>query len=72
MIKKPTNYEIEGLDLPTTPSDNRLILVTGANGYIGGRLIPVLIDRGYRVRIMLRKNSPEYNERWPEVEIASC
>lgn len=71
MVKKPTNYEIEGLDLPTTPiRDNRLILVTGANGYIGGRLIPVLIDRGYRVRIMVRKNSPEYKERWPEIEIA--
>ncbi len=71
MVENPTRYEIVGTDLPTTPfHDDRLILVTGANGYIGGRLIPELLDRGYRVRIMVRKNSPEYKERWPEIEIA--
>lgn len=71
MVDYPGRYEIVGSDLPTTPfHDNRLILVTGANGYIGGRLIPELLDRGYRVRIMVRTNSPEYKERWPEIEIA--
>lgn len=30
------------------------ILVTGATGYVGGRLIPALIDKGYRVRAMGR------------------
>jgi uncharacterized protein YbjT (DUF2867 family) len=30
------------------------ILVTGATGYVGGRLIPILRDRGYRVRAMGR------------------
>jgi len=71
MVKKPTRYEIEGSNIPTTPyHDNRLILVTGANGYIGGRLIPVLLDRGYRVRILVRKDSPEYKERWPAIDIA--
>jgi uncharacterized protein YbjT (DUF2867 family) len=29
-------------------------LVTGATGYIGGRLVPVLLDAGYRVRVMAR------------------
>ena len=31
-----------------------LILVTGATGYVGGRLIPALLDAGYRVRAMGR------------------
>ena len=30
------------------------ILVTGATGYVGGRLIPALLQRGYRVRAMAR------------------
>ncbi|MCW2688909.1 MAG: oxidoreductase, partial [Mycobacterium sp.] len=29
-------------------------LVTGATGYVGGRLVPPLIDAGYRVRAMAR------------------
>lgn len=46
------------------------ILVTGASGYIGGRLTPVLIERGYQVRAMVRTYSPEYPKRWPGAEIA--
>ncbi|WP_244156338.1 SDR family oxidoreductase [Desulfonatronospira thiodismutans] len=30
------------------------ILVTGATGYIGGRLIPVLLEKGFRVRAVAR------------------
>lgn len=57
-------------DLPTTPApDIGIILVTGAAGYIGGRLVPELIERGYRVRVMVRKYSEEYLERWPEAEV---
>lgn len=33
---------------------NRLILVTGATGYIASRLIPRLLDSGYRVRALAR------------------
>ncbi len=33
---------------------NDLILVTGATGYVGGRLIPALLESGYRVRAMGR------------------
>jgi uncharacterized protein YbjT (DUF2867 family) len=33
---------------------NRPILVAGATGYVGGRLIPALLQRGYRVRAMAR------------------
>jgi len=33
---------------------NRPILVAGATGYVGGRLIPALLQKGYRVRAMAR------------------
>ena len=35
--------------------DERLILVTGATGYIASRLIPRLLDEGYRVRALARR-----------------
>lgn len=31
-----------------------LVLVTGASGYIGGRLVPRLLHSGYRVRCLVR------------------
>lgn len=45
------------------------ILVTGATGYVGGRLAPELLARGYDVRVMVRAVSPELQDRWPEAEI---
>lgn len=30
------------------------ILVTGATGYVGGRLIPILLEHGHRVRVLVR------------------
>jgi uncharacterized protein YbjT (DUF2867 family) len=36
---------------------HRLALVTGATGYIGGRLVPRLLDAGFQVRVFVR--SPE-------------
>lgn len=58
-------------DLPSKPfAGIGKILVTGASGYIGGRLIPELSARGYQVRAMVRKASPEQSCLWPESEIA--
>jgi uncharacterized protein YbjT (DUF2867 family) len=35
-------------------TSNKPILITGGTGYVGGRLIPMLLDRGYCVRAMTR------------------
>ncbi|WP_108250840.1 SDR family oxidoreductase [Planctomonas deserti] len=40
-----------------TRTESKLVLVTGATGYIGGRLAPRLLEAGYRVRVLVR--SPE-------------
>ena len=32
----------------------RTVLVTGATGYIGGRLVPRLLDAGHRVKVLVR------------------
>lgn len=65
-------YESFCSDLNTKPNpDIGIILVTGATGYIGGRLVPELVERGYNVRVLVRVDSPEYKERWPGVEVVS-
>ncbi|WP_454293700.1 NAD(P)H-binding protein [Salana multivorans] len=58
-------------DRPDRPvRRERPTLVTGASGYIGGRLVPELLERGHRVRVLAR--SPErLRDHWwaREVEI---
>ena len=57
-------------DLPSTfQPEIGTVLVTGASGYIGGRLVPELLARGYKVRAMVRAASPVYERRWPGAEI---
>jgi uncharacterized protein YbjT (DUF2867 family) len=41
-----------------------LCLVTGATGYIGGRLIAQLLDAGYRVRVLARNAQRLQNHTW--------
>jgi uncharacterized protein YbjT (DUF2867 family) len=43
---------------------NDLILVTGANGYIGGCLVPRLLEKGYRVRCLTRNPANLENRSW--------
>ena len=50
--------------------NKRKILVTGATGYVGGRLVPRLIDKGYEVRCMARDIS-RLEKRWENAEIVS-
>ncbi len=35
-------------------NQTKIVLVTGATGYVGGRLVPRLLDAGYRVRVLVR------------------
>jgi uncharacterized protein YbjT (DUF2867 family) len=50
------------------------ILVTGATGYIGGRLVPRLLAAGYRVRCLVREPRKLGGRSWaghPRVEIVA-
>jgi len=40
------------------------VLVTGATGYIGGRLVPHLLDLGYRVRVLVRDPARLQGREW--------
>ncbi len=56
--------------LPSRPRPEiGTVLVTGASGYIGGRLVPELLARAYQVRVMVRAASSEHGLRWPGAQI---
>lgn len=38
-------------------SDSRRVFITGGTGYLGSELIPVLLERGHRVRALVRPDS---------------
>jgi uncharacterized protein YbjT (DUF2867 family) len=45
------------------------VLVTGATGYIGGRLVPRLVEHGYSVRCFARHPAHLEDRRWSGSEI---
>ena len=47
---------------PVVPGS--LVLVTGSTGYVGGRLVTVLLDRGYRVRCLVRTPAKAMSAPW--------
>jgi uncharacterized protein YbjT (DUF2867 family) len=48
-------------------------LVTGATGYVGGRLVPELLARGYGVRVMVRDPRKVAGHAWArDVEVAQA
>jgi uncharacterized protein YbjT (DUF2867 family) len=58
---------------PDGPS--RLILVTGATGYVGGRLVPRLLEAGFSVRCVVREPRKLEDRPWrgdPRVEVIGC
>ncbi|MCC3300970.1 SDR family oxidoreductase [Arthrobacter sp. zg-Y895] len=51
-------------------TESQHILVTGATGYIGGRLVPLLLEDGHRVRVLARSPEKLSDVPWAsEVEI---
>ena len=59
---------------PPSPRDPRPVLVTGATGYIGGRLVPRLLAAGHRVRCLARAPRKLAGRPWaqhPGVEIVA-
>jgi uncharacterized protein YbjT (DUF2867 family) len=57
------------------PTANQRILVTGATGYIGGRLVPRLLDAGHAVRCLARDPARLAGRPWlgqVEVVVGDC
>lgn len=51
-------------------AEQSLALVTGATGYIGGRLVPELLTAGFRVRVLVRQPRQLADREWSDrVEI---
>ncbi|MDP8246072.1 MAG: SDR family oxidoreductase [Candidatus Hinthialibacter antarcticus] len=48
---------------------NSTILLTGATGYVGGRLLPKLVDRGYQVRCLTRRPEALQSRNVANIEI---
>ena len=52
--------------------DDRLRLVFGASGYIGGNLVPALVAAGQRVRATARNVEVLEARHWPGVELVAA
>ncbi len=51
-------------------NNNAQVLVTGATGYVGNRLVPRLIDEGYSVRVLVRDPKSLAGKSWlPHVQV---
>lgn len=65
MAEVPSRVDLQ---VPTSAHPAH-VLVTGATGYIGGRLVPRLIARGHTVRCVARDPDRLAGRDWPGVEI---
>ena len=54
----------------SSPTSSSPVLVTGASGYVGGRLVRELVAAGKNVRVLVRNPAKlEHNAWYPKVEI---
>lgn len=51
-------------DNPAKTSEPQCIAITGATGYIGGRLAPRLLDSGYSIRCLVRTPEKLQSREW--------
>ncbi|MFW6175333.1 MAG: NAD(P)H-binding protein, partial [Acidobacteriota bacterium] len=68
----PAETENQSDSRPSGREREGPVLVTGATGYIGGRLAPRLLDRGYRVRCLVRSARKLSSRPWaghPRLEV---
>ncbi|MFN2216196.1 MAG: NAD(P)H-binding protein, partial [Anaerolineales bacterium] len=58
------------LQIPNRPSE--WILVTGASGYIASQLVPRLLEKGYRIRCLVRNPDHLKYRSWISQVEVSC
>lgn len=56
---------------PAAIPEKSLILLTGASGYIGGRLLPSLENQGYRLRCLARRPEVLKPKAGPSTEVVA-
>ncbi|MEZ5215469.1 MAG: NAD(P)H-binding protein [Ilumatobacteraceae bacterium] len=65
MTQLPAGHESE-MDDHTEAVPARHVMVLGATGYVGGRLVPELLRNGHRVRVMTRDATTLDGVEWSE------
>jgi uncharacterized protein YbjT (DUF2867 family) len=66
MNGKPTVPDPQAAPAPRAAPSPRTVLVTGATGYIGGRLVPRLLEAGHRVKVLVRTPAKIAGVPWLE------
>lgn len=70
-LSAPTGSEPELRAVVVGKGRTPRVLVMGATGYIGGRLVPRLVNAGYRVRVLARNPQRLAAYSWPDgIEVA--
>lgn len=54
------------------PPSHPVVLLTGATGYVGGRLLPVLEEHGFRVRCLVRRPAAFRRQAGPSTDVVAA
>jgi len=57
---------VDSMGRESPDNDRPRILLTGATGYVGGRLAPRLLDAGYRLRCLTRSPGKLHDREWAQ------